>query len=102
MLRKSSSTMLSNRLVLPLTDSLVARWVQKILLLTVVCLVVGCGYRFDVEGPGPRIGGGAGLDDSRPLVRLIVRDFINRTFQSNLEFKYTTFIRQELTIRQHS
>jgi len=26
-----------------------------------------------------------------------VRDFINRTFKSNLEFKYTTFIKQELT-----
>ncbi|MEC4674294.1 MAG: LPS assembly lipoprotein LptE [Nitrospirota bacterium] len=89
--------MSSERPVLPLTGSLVARWVQKILLLTVVCLVVGCGYRFGVEGPGPRIGGRAGLDDNRPLVRLIVRDFINRTFQSNLEFKYTRFIRQELT-----
>ena len=70
---------------------------QWSLLLIIACLSVGCGYRFDVEGPGPRIGGGSTPEDTRPLVRLVVRDFINRTFQSNLEFKYTNFIRQELT-----
>ena len=97
MLRKSSLIMSSKHVVLPPPGPPVARWAQKTLLVTMACLVVGCGYRFDVEGPGPGIGSGAGLDDSRPLVRLVVRDFINRTFQSNLEFKYTTFIRQELT-----
>lgn len=57
-------------------------------------LVSGCGYRFTVEGFGPRIGGG-GVEDSRSLVPLTIREFINRTFQSNLEFKYTQYMRQE-------
>lgn len=57
-------------------------------------LVAGCGYRFSVEGMGPRIGGGA-VQASGPLVPLIIRDFLNRTFHSNLEFKYTKYIRQE-------
>ena len=57
-------------------------------------LVSGCGYRFTVEGFGPRIGGG-GVEDSGPLVPLTIRDFINRTFHSNLEFKYTKYMRQE-------
>lgn len=83
--------------VLPVCGSPAERWLQGILLLIFACLVVACGYRFDVEGPGPRIGGEAAPDDGRPLVRLVFRDFINRSFHSNLEFKYATFIRQELT-----
>lgn len=57
-------------------------------------LMAGCGYRFSVEGMGPRIGGGA-VQASGPLVPLIIRDFLNRTFHSNLEFKYTKYMRQE-------
>ena len=57
-------------------------------------LVSGCGYRFTVEGVGPRIGGG-GVEDSGPLVPLIIQDFINRTFHSNLEFTYSRYMRQE-------
>ncbi len=60
-------------------------------------LLSGCGYRFAVEGSGPRIGGGS-VGDGRPLVQLAIRDFINRTFQSDLEFKYTKYMRQEFAI----
>lgn len=57
-------------------------------------LIAGCGYRFTVEGMGPRIGGG-GVQDDKPLVPLTIRDFLNRTFHSNLEFKYSKYMRQE-------
>lgn len=57
-------------------------------------LIVGCGYRFTVEGMGPRLGGG-GVQDNKPLVPLTIRDFLNRTFHSNLEFKYSQYMRQE-------
>jgi len=63
-------------------------------LLSLSLLVSGCGYRFTVEGFGPRIGGG-GVEDSGPLVPLTIRDFINRTVHNNLEFKYTKYMRQE-------
>ena len=77
--------------------SLAGRSVHGILLLICASVWVGCGYRFDVEGPGPRIGGGADREDGRPVVRLVMGEFINRTFQSNLEVKYASYIRQELT-----
>ncbi len=65
-----------------------------VFLVSLSLLVSGCGYRFTVEGLGPRIGGG-GVEDSGPLVPLTIRDFMNRTFHSNLEFKYTNYMRQE-------
>lgn len=83
--------------VLPVTELGPSRWLQRTLWLTFASLLFGCGYGFEVEGPGPRIGSGTASDDGRPLVRLVIRDFINRTLQRNLEFKYATFMRQELT-----
>ena len=53
----------------------------------------GCGYRFSVEGMGPRIGGG--MVDDGLLVPLTIRDFLNRTFHNDLGFKYTRYMRQE-------
>ncbi len=74
------------------------RYSRPILLfvLSVSFLVSGCGYRFTVEGRGPQIGGG-NIQDSGPLVPLIIRDFLNRTFHSNLEFTYTKYMRQEFS-----
>jgi len=89
--------MWSNRTYSRGHGALRGQWVRGILLLVVACSCVSCGYRFDVEGPGPRIGGGVVPDDGRPVVRLVMGEFINRTFQSNLEFKYAAYIRQELT-----
>jgi Lipopolysaccharide-assembly len=57
-------------------------------------LLSGCGYRFGVEGVGPQIGGGV-VEGTGPLVNLVIREFQNRTNRSNLESKYTKYIRQE-------
>ena len=65
-----------------------------LLAITLPLLLGSCGYRFTVEGVGPQIGGGP-TQDSGPLVPLVIRDFLNQTFHSNLEFKYTKYMRQE-------
>ena len=54
----------------------------------------GCGYQFTVEGPGPVIGGGRVAEG--PPVRLALHTLKNKTFEPNLEFKYTRFLRQAL------
>jgi hypothetical protein len=54
----------------------------------------GCGYQFGVEGPGPVIGGGRVAEG--PPVRLALRTLKNNTFEPNLEFKYTRYLRQAL------
>ena len=66
--------------------------------LTVFMFLPGCGYRFSVEGPGPRIGGDPDRDKEGPVIRLVIRDLLNRTFQSNLEFVYTRYMRQEFAV----
>lgn len=57
--------------------------------------LAGCGYQFTVEGPGPVIGGGARVADGPP-VRLTLRTLKNNTFEPNLEFKFTRYLRQAL------
>ena len=69
-------------------------WASLYFLVIFSFLVSGCGYRFSVEGMGPSVGGGVVQDDG-PLVPLAIRDFLNRTFRSDLGFKYTRYIRQE-------
>ena len=64
-------------------------------LVTFSFLISGCGYRFSVEGMGPKVFGGVAGQDDGPLVPLAIRDFLNRTFRSGLGFKYTRYIRQE-------
>ena len=54
----------------------------------------GCGYQFTVEGPGPVIGGGRVAEG--PPVRLALHTLKNKTFEPNLEFKYTRYLRQAL------
>ncbi len=56
--------------------------------------VSGCGYRFTVGGPGPVIGGGRVAEG--PPVRLALHTLKNNTFEPNLEFKYTQYLRQAL------
>ncbi|MDH5297115.1 MAG: LPS assembly lipoprotein LptE, partial [Nitrospirota bacterium] len=56
----------------------------------------GCGYQFTVEGPGPVIGGSAGLVAQGPPVRLAMHTLKNNSFEPNLEFKYTRYLRQAL------
>ena len=66
-------------------------WVTLAFMLT---LSSGCGYQFTVEGPGPVIGGGRVAEG--PPVRLAVHTLRNNTFEPNLEFKYTRYLRQAL------
>jgi hypothetical protein len=61
-----------------------------------LCLSAGCGYQFTVEGPGPVVGGGAGLVASGPPIRLALHTFRNNSFEPNLEFKYTRYLRQAM------
>lgn len=73
---------------------------MKALVFGLMLLIVlpGCGYRFSVEGPGPRIGGGSDSEQEGPAVRLVIRDLRNRTFQSNLEFAYTRYMREQFAV----
>ena len=73
---------------------------MKALVIVLLLLVVlpGCGYRFSVEGPGPRIGGESVLEQEGPPVRLVIRDLRNSTFQSNLEFVYTRYMREQFAV----
>jgi hypothetical protein len=57
--------------------------------------LAGCGYQFTVEGPGPVIGGGGRVAEGPP-VRLFLHTLKNNTFEPNLEFKYTRYLRQAL------
>jgi hypothetical protein len=61
-----------------------------------LCLSAGCGYQFTVEGPGPVIGGGSGLVAQGPPVRLVFPALKNNSFEPNLEFKYTRYLRQAM------
>lgn len=66
--------------------------------LLLVVILPGCGYRFSVEGPGPRIGEGPVSEQAGPPVRLVIRDLRNDTFQSNLEFVYTRYMREQFAV----
>ena len=73
---------------------------RSALIIVSMLLVVlpGCGYRFSVEGPGPQIGGGPEPEQEGPPVRLVIRDLLNRTFQSNLEFAYSRYLREQFAV----
>ena len=75
------------------------RFVLVLILVSMLLVVLpGCGYQFSVEGRGPQIGGDSGPEPSGPPVRLVIRDLLNRTFQSNLEFTYSRYLRQEFAV----
>ena len=61
-------------------------------------LLGACGYQFRVEGAGPTIGGAAAVSPSTsPPPRLVVRTLENRTFEPNLETRYTNYLRHEFS-----
>ncbi len=69
--------------------------VTWLILVLMISLGVGaCGYQFTVEGAGPTIGGG--YVGGGPPVRIAVHTLKNNTFEPNLEFKYTRYLRQAL------
>jgi len=62
--------------------------------LLILLNVAGCGYQFTVEGQGPVIGGGRVVEG--PPVRLAVHTLKNKTFEPNLELKYTRYLLRAL------
>lgn len=60
-----------------------------------LCLLVGCGYQFRVEGAGPTIGGAAHPVSQDAARRLVIRALVNRSFEPNLETRYTNYLRHE-------
>ncbi len=66
--------------------------------LACLALLVGCGYQFRVEGAGPTIGSATGTSSSTsPPPRLIVRTLENKSFEPNLETRYTNYLRHEFS-----
>ena len=63
-----------------------------------LALLGGCGYQFRVEGAGPTIGGAAETSASTsPPPRLVVRTLENKSFEPNLETRYTNYLRHEFS-----
>ena len=60
-------------------------------------LLGACGYQFRVEGAGPTIGGAAAPSSSTPPPRLIVRTLENKSFEPNLETRFTNYLRHEFS-----
>ena len=57
-----------------------------------------CGYQFRVEGAGPTIGGAEATSSSTsPPPRLVVRTLENKSFEPNLETRYTNYLRHEFS-----
>ena len=71
-----------------------------VLLASLACLALldGCGYQFRVEGAGPTIGGAAATSSpTSPPPRLVVRTLENKSFEPNLETRYTNYLRHEFS-----
>ncbi len=64
-----------------------------------VCLSLfaGCGYQFRVQGAGPTIGGADAAHSTTPPPRLVVRTLENKSFEPNLEARFTNYIRHEFS-----
>lgn len=70
----------------------------SIAILACLALSAGCGYQFRVEGTGPTIGRPTATSSSTsPPPRLIVQTLENKTFEPNLETRYTNYLRQEFS-----
>ena len=66
--------------------------------LACLALLVGCGYQFRVEGAGPTIGGAPATSSSTsPPPRLVVQTLENKSFEPNLETRYTNYLRHEFS-----
>jgi len=69
-------------------------------LLPLACcfLLFGCGYQFRVEGAGPTIGNATTtVSSTTPPPRLVVRALENKSFEPNLEVRYTNYLRHEFS-----
>ena len=66
--------------------------------LALLATLAGCGYQFRVEGAGPTIGSATATSSSTsPPPRLIVRTLENKSFEPNLETRYTNYLRHEFS-----
>lgn len=67
---------------------------------SLVLWLVGCGYQFQVDGPGPVIGGAAAKPEGapdKPPPRIRIMNFENKGFEPNIEIKYTAYTRHEFS-----
>jgi|SRR5579884_1293301 len=64
-------------------------------LLSAAIFLTACGYQFQVEGPGPTIGGAKTFEAAPDAPTLAVSIFQNRSIEPNLELKYTNYARRE-------
>jgi hypothetical protein len=60
-------------------------------------VLAGCGYQFRVEGAGPTIGGTSAPTSSEPPPRLVIRTLENKSFEPNLETRYTNYLLHEFS-----
>ncbi|MBM4123674.1 MAG: hypothetical protein FJ246_01750 [Nitrospira sp.] len=80
----------------------VTRWLRPGRWLLATCALSlalnGCGYQFKVEGTGPTIGvsSPAGAKPAS-APRMTVLNFQNKTFEPNLELKFTNYTRHEFS-----
>jgi Lipopolysaccharide-assembly len=66
--------------------------------LACLALLVSCGYQFRVEGAGPTIGSATATSSpTSPPPRLVMRTLENKSFEPNLESRYTNYLRQEFS-----
>ncbi len=73
---------------------------MRCLLVAISCALlvsVGCGYQFRVEGEGPTIGGGKEPLRKGPPPRLVIRPLENKSFEPNLDVRFTNYVRREFS-----
>lgn len=66
-------------------------------ILVMAALLSACGYQFRVEGAGPTIGGATTRASDQPTPRLVIRTLENKSFEPNLETRYTNYLRREFS-----
>jgi len=75
-----------------------ARDIARPACLALLALLCGCGYQFRVDGAGPTVGGAtAASSPTSPPPRLVVRTLENKSFEPNLETRYTNYLRHEFS-----
>ena len=76
-------------------------WACRARLAVLACLapvvLIGCGYQFRVEGAGPTIGGATSSASQEPTPRLVIQSLVNKSFEPNLETRYTNYLREEFS-----
>lgn len=74
-----------------------SRWSVSLIPAIGLLLLAACGYQFRVEGSGPTIGGAKTPASDQPAPRLVIRTLENKSFEPNLETRYTNYLRREFS-----